>query len=171
MGLTEELKELTWREKNRLWINDTRDNEKCRLSLSISVITKTSFLSSETFLVTREIKTASTLFFSYLRACNLRDWGVLIHNSQQKNPDPLNREFKKLRRQLQRKRHIKTELCFKLSLLRLFHFDHVVQNRRSALLLAWHEWLSCKGKEWKIYRCGLALSSEPQIWKFHVVVW
>ena len=41
------------------------------------------------------------------------------------------REFKKLRRQLQRKRHIKIELCVKLSLLRLFHVDHVVQNRRS----------------------------------------
>ena len=34
-----------------------------------------------------------------------------------------------------------------------------------------HEWFSCKGKEWKIYCCELALSSEPQIWKFHAVVW
>ena len=42
------------------------------------------------------------------------------------------REFKKLRRQLQGKRHIKIELCFKLSLLQLFHVDHVVHNRRSA---------------------------------------
>ena len=50
------------------------------------------------------------------------------------------REFKKLRRQVQGKRHIKIELCAKLSLLRLFHVDHVVQNRRSALSLAWHEW-------------------------------
>ena len=58
-----------------------------------------------------------------------------------------NREFKKLRRQLQRKRHIKIELCAKLSLLRLFHVDHVVQNGRSALSLAWHEWFSCKGEE------------------------
>ena len=57
------------------------------------------------------------------------------------------REFKKLRRQLQGKRHIKIELCVKLSLLRLFHVDHVVQNRRSALSLSWHEWFSCKGKE------------------------
>ena len=39
------------------------------------------------------------------------------------------REFKKLRRQLQGKRHIKIVLCVKLSLLRLFHVDHVVQNR------------------------------------------
>ena len=82
-----------------------------------------------------------------------------------------NREFKKLRRQLQGKRHIKIELCVKLSLLRLFHVDHVVQNRRSAISLVWHEWFSCKCKEWKIYCCELALSSEPQIWKFHVVVW
>ena len=38
----------------------------------------------------------------------------------------------------------------KLSLLRLFHVDQVVQNRRTALSLAWHEWFSCKGKELKI---------------------
>ena len=57
------------------------------------------------------------------------------------------REFKKLRRQLQGKRDIKIELCVKLSLLRLFHVYHVVQNRRSALSVAWHEWLSGKGKE------------------------
>ena len=81
------------------------------------------------------------------------------------------REFKKLRRQLQGKRHIKIELCVKLSLLRLFHVDHVVQNRRSALSLVWHEWFSFKGDEWKICCCELPLSSEPQIWKFHVVVW
>ena len=79
------------------------------------------------------------------------------------------REFKKLRPQLRRKRHIKIELCVKLILLRLFHVDHVVQNRRTAL--AWHEWFSCKGKEWKIYCCEHALSSESQIWKFDVVVW
>ena len=52
------------------------------------------------------------------------------------------REFKKLRRQLQRKRHIKIELCVKLSLLRLSRVEHVVQNRRTALSLAWHEWFS-----------------------------
>ena len=46
------------------------------------------------------------------------------------------RELKKLRRQLQGQRLIKIELCFKLSLLRLFHVDHVVQNRGSALSLA-----------------------------------
>ena len=79
--------------------------------------------------------------------------------------------FKKLRRQLQGKRHIKIELCGKLSLLRLFHVDYVVQNRRGALSLAWHECFSYKGKEWKIYCCELPLSSEPQIWKFHVVIW
>ena len=79
--------------------------------------------------------------------------------------------FKKLRRQLQRKRHINIEFCVKLSLLRLFHVDHVAQNTRIALSLAWHKWFSCKGKEWKIYCCELALSSETQIWKFHVVVW
>ena len=30
---------------------------------------------------------------------------------------------------------------------------------------------NCFMQEWKIYCCELALSSEPQIWKFHVVVW
>ena len=52
------------------------------------------------------------------------------------------REFKKLRRQLQRKRRIKIELCVKLSLLRLFRVDHVLQNWRTALSLPWHEWFS-----------------------------
>ena len=60
--------------------------------------------------------------------------------------ESMNREFKKLRWQLQRKRHIKIELSVKLSLK--FHVDHVVQNRRTALSLAWYEWFSCKGKAW-----------------------
>ena len=47
------------------------------------------------------------------------------------------REFKKLRRQLQRKRRIRIELCVQLRRLRLFHVDHIVQNRRIALPLAW----------------------------------
>ena len=73
------------------------------------------------------------------------------------------RELKKLRRQLQGKRLTKIERCVKLSLLRLFHVDHFVQNRRSALSLAWYEWFSCKGKEENIYCCELPLSTEPQI--------
>ena len=71
-----------------------------------------------------------------------------------------NREFKKLRRQLKRKRDLKIELCVKLSLLRLFHVGQLVQNRPSALLLAWQEWFSCKGKERKIY-CS-ELESKPR---------
>ena len=68
--------------------------------------------------------------------------------------------------------NVALKLDFALScLLRLLHIVHVVQNRRSALSLAWHEWFSCKGKEWKIYCCELPLSWEPQIWKFPVVVW
>ena len=51
-------------------------------------------------------------------------------NMQQRNGSHI-REFKKPRRQLQRKRYIKIELWVKLSLLRLFHVDHVVQNRRT----------------------------------------
>ena len=57
------------------------------------------------------------------------------------------REFSKLRRLLQRKRHIETELCVKLSVLRLFHVGHVVQSKQSSLSLAWQEWFSCKGRE------------------------
>ena len=52
--------------------------------------------------------------------------------------------------------------------LRLFHVCHVIGNKWSAFLLAWHEcheWFSRRGKEWKIYSSGFALSSEPQIWK------
>ena len=54
------------------------------------------------------------------------------------------REFKKLRRQLQRKRPIKIELSVKLTVFWLFH---VVQNRRSALSLAWDKCFSCNDKE------------------------
>ena len=77
----------------------------------------------------------------------------------------LNRELKKLRQQLQGKRLIKIELCVKLS-LRLFHVDHVVQNRRSALSLAWHEWFSCKGKEEKKKRFNTASSRCRQNLKY-----
>ena len=58
-----------------------------------------------------------------------------------------NRGFKKLRWQLKRKRHIQIELCVRVSALRLFQVGHVVQNKRSALSLGWHECFSCKGKE------------------------
>ena len=47
-----------------------------------------------------------------------------------------NSEFKKIRRQLQRKRYIKIDLCVRLSVLRLFHVGHVVPNRRGAISLA-----------------------------------
>ena len=79
------------------------------------------------------------------------------------------KKFKKLRRQLQRKHHIKIEFCVKWSVLRLFHVGRLVQNRRRALSLAWQVWFSCKCKEWKIYCCELALSSEPHIGKFYFV--
>ena len=53
------------------------------------------------------------------------------------------RDFKKPRRQLQQKRRIKIELSVKLSVLRLFHVVHIVQNRRTSLSLAWDECFSC----------------------------
>ena len=48
----------------------------------------------------------------------------------------VSREFKKLRRLLQRKRHVQIELSIRLSVLRLFQVGHAVQNRRSALSFA-----------------------------------
>ena len=50
---------------------------------------------------------------------------------------------------MQRKRRIKVELSVKFSLLRLFHVGRVVyvENRRSSLSLAWHEWFSSKDRE------------------------
>ena len=93
--------------------------------------------------------------------------GVVGQNSSIRNLP-----FKKLRRLLQRKRPNNIKLCVKLSVLRLFQVGHVVQNRWSALSLAWYEWFSFKGKESEIYYwSGLASSSQPQIWKFHVAVW
>ena len=36
----------------------------------------------------------------------------------------------------------------------LFHVGHVAWNGQSVLSLDWNEWLSCKGREWKIYWFG-----------------
>ena len=55
--------------------------------------------------------------------------------------------------------------------LRLFQVGRAVQNKRSALSLAWHEWFSCKSREWKIYYRRFTLSSGCLKWKFHLVVW
>ena len=74
--------------------------------------------------------------------------------------NPYIKEFKRLRRLLQQERHIKVELWVRLGTLRLFHVGHVSQNRPNAVSLAWHEWFSCQGREWKIYGCGFALSPE-----------
>ena len=52
-------------------------------------------------------------------------------------------EFKKI----QRKRHIKIEVCVKSSVLRLFHVGYVVQNKQCALSVSWHEWFSYERKE------------------------
>jgi len=49
------------------------------------------------------------------------------------------REFKKLRRLLQQKRHIKIELWLRLSVMRFFQVGHVVQTRQTIFSLAWHE--------------------------------
>ena len=46
---------------------------------------------------------------------------------------------------VQRKHDFKIELNGRLSVLRPYQVSHVVRNRPSVLLLAWHEWFSCKG--------------------------
>ena len=74
-----------------------------------------------------------------------------------------NRDFKKLRRLLQLKRRIKIELCARLSVMRLFLVDQIVQTRRSELSPAWDERFPFKGRELKIFCRGLELASEPQI--------
>lgn len=49
---------------------------------------------------------------------------------------------------------------------------HVVRNiDEVSLRLFGTKGLLCKSREWKIYCSGLALSSEPQILGFHVIVW
>jgi len=50
------------------------------------------------------------------------------------------REFEKLRRLLQRKRHVKIVLCVRFRVMQLFRVGHVEQTRRSLLSLALHEW-------------------------------
>ena len=55
------------------------------------------------------------------------------------------REFKKVRRLQQRKRHFKKALCSRFRVLRLFPVSHVVRNTRSVLSLDF----SCKGRELK----------------------
>ena len=57
------------------------------------------------------------------------------------------RDFKKLRRLLQQRRHFEIELYVRLSVLKLFHVGYVVQNRRSVLSLVWHECFSFGGRE------------------------
>ena len=68
--------------------------------------------------------------------------------------EPAIREFKKLLLLLQRKRHIKIELYVTFS-VRLFYVGHVVQNRPSALWLAWHEWFSPNGKKLNVVKYNL----------------
>ena len=52
-------------------------------------------------------------------------------------------------------KNIKLELCVSLSVLGLFHVCHVIRNSRSTLLLAWHEWISCKSKNERFTAAGL----------------
>ena len=42
---------------------------------------------------------------------------------------------------------LKLNFALRKVFLRLFHVGHIVQNKQSALSLAWHECFSCKDKE------------------------
>ena len=58
------------------------------------------------------------------------------------------REFKKLRRQRQRKRYVKIELCCRLSI------GHVAQVTESAVSLAWYEWFYARAKNKRFTAAG-----------------
>ena len=72
------------------------------------------------------------------------------------------REFKKLRRQLQRNLHNKVDLCVKLGLLQIFHVGRIVKNRRSVISLAWHNGFHVKATNERFatasWRCPQNLS-------------
>ena len=59
----------------------------------------------------------------------------------------------------------------RLSALGLFLVGHVYKIAEVPFHLIDTNGFHVRGKEWMTYCCGLALSSEPQIWKFHVVIW
>ena len=75
------------------------------------------------------------------------------------NPKHL-RKFKKLRRLLQRERHIKIALCARLGVMRLFQVGHVVQTRRIFLRLLDRNSFHVKAENERFYCCRLVLSSE-----------
>ena len=69
---------------------------------------------------------------------------------------------------LQRKRHIKIELCVALSFAIIPCWSRLKISDENFRLLGMNGF-HIKAKN-GIYRCGLALSSGPQTSKFHVVV-
>ena len=63
-----------------------------------------------------------------------------------------------------------TQLTFFWLVTQSFHLEtkDCVMGRDSCC--NGNEWFSCQGREWKIYCCGLPLSSQPQIGNFRVAV-
>ena len=83
-----------------------------------------------------------------------------------------NREFKKLRRLWQRKRHFKMTLCVRLSALQLFNrLVTLYKISELHLLLLGTKGFHANAKNKIFTAAGLALSSEPQKRNYHVVVW
>ena len=77
------------------------------------------------------------------------------------------REFKNLRRLLQRKCHNKIELCVWLSGLRLFYVNNVAQNRRSVSFACLARMVFLQRHRLK----GLLLRARVVVRQFPVVVW
>ena len=73
------------------------------------------------------------------------------------------REFRKLRRLLQRKRHTEIVFCD--------YSTSITLDKIGQMSLIGTNGSHVRGKEWNTYCCGLALSSEPQIWKLHDIEW
>ena len=79
----------------------------------------------------------------------MHSWHVSLSSQNdpcRKRSTSFRREFKKLRRLMRQKRHIKIELCVRLSVLRLFQVGHCLQNKPRVLSFAWHHGFHTKAK-------------------------
>ena len=73
-------------------------------------------------------------------------------------------EFKNLRRLLQRKCHLKIDLCSNLNLCGDYStLVTLCETENSIITRDWHERFSCKCREWKIYCCQLTSKSKCNV--------
>ena len=80
------------------------------------------------------------------------------------------REFKKLRRLLQRKRHIKIELCARLRVLRLYHVAHLYKISEVYFRLLGKNGFHLN-EENERFIAAVARCRQNHKSKFHVVIW